>query len=220
MKSKKRRLVKSIIVIEIFCIVIFCIVMLFSRINQSKNSEQARIQFQIKQEESRKQQELERQAKQKEQEELARQEQARIEEIKKSLPTKFDMRNKIKINVENQEQTGNCADFARTKAIEIALNYQGNYNYNFKKAYKYLKTASDEEDKYSNIGDMLEDIIGLDNNNKFKWESYSDSILIKNELVNGNPMLIMIDNEMSKNLAGNPNSNSPARTCNGNNRIQ
>lgn len=201
-KSSKKSLIKFII-IDISLILFVAI--LFYEFYQSKRAEQTLAQVQAQQEENRKQRELERQAEQKEQEELARQEQARIEEIKKSLPTKFNMRNKIKITAENQTSNGNCADFATTKAIEIALNYQGNYNYDFKKAYKCLKTT--ESDKYNNIGDMLEDIIGLDNNNKFKWKSYSDLTLIKNELVNGNPMLILIDKELSLEIGANPNGN-------------
>lgn len=224
MKKNKKRLTK-LIIIDIFLILFVAI--LFYEFYQSKKAEQTLAQIQTQQEENRKQRELERQAEQKKQEELARQEQEkeqeRIEEIKKSLPTKFDMRNKIKINVEDQRQKPLCSDYARIKAIEISLNYQGNYNYNFKKIYKYLQTSSDEEQsKYNNIDDMLEDIIGLDNNNNFKWETYSrdleHSALIKNELVNGNPMLIMADRKLSLEIGATPNGNY-ARTRNGNNRI-
>lgn len=219
-KSSKKSLIKFII-IDIFLILFVAI--LFYEFYQSKKAEQTLAQIQTQQEENRKQRELERQAEQKKQEELARQEQekeqARIEEIKKSLPTKFDMRNKIKINVEDQRQKPLCSDYARIKAIEISLNYQGNYNYNFKKIYKYLQTSSDEEQsKYNNIDDMLEDIIGLKNNHKLTYKSYSDSTLIKNELVNGNPMLIMIDYTLSKDIGANISGNY-ARTRNGNNRI-
>lgn len=203
MKNKKRKLVKSIIVIEIFCIGILCIVILFSKINQSKNSEQARIQFQIKQEESRKQQELERQAKQKEQEELARQEQERLEEIKKSLPTKFNIRDKIKITAENQEQTGNCGDFAITKLIEITLNYQGNYNYNFKKVYNYLKTDHES----NGFEPMFKDILGLDiklKYNEFSGDSENDLIFVKNEIANGRPMIMLINKDLSLKIGAVP----------------
>lgn len=211
-KSSKKSLIKFII-IDIF--LILCVAILFCEFYQSKKAEQTLARLQTEQEERRKQEELEIQA---QQEEKARQEHERLEQLKASLPTKFDMRNKIKITAENQGQKPLCSDYARIKAIEIALNYQGNYNYNFKKVYKYLQTVSDEEkSKYNNIGDMLEDLIGLDNNNKFKWENLND-IELKNELVNGKPLLIMIDYKLSSKIGADPSGNY-ARTYNGNNRI-
>lgn len=200
MKNKKRFPIKFII-IDIF--LVFCVVTLFYQFYQSKklekNLEQVRIQSQINQEERRKQEEQERLEKQKEQEELARQEQERLEEIKKSLPTKFNMRDKIKITAENQEQTGNCGDFAVTKLIEITLNYQGNYNYNFKKVYNYLKTDHES----NGFEPMFKDILGLDiklKYDEFSGKSENDLIFVKNEIANGRPMVMLINKDLSLSL--------------------
>lgn len=198
-KSSKKSSIKFII-IDTF--LIFCAIILLYQFYQSKKfeerMEQVMTQSRIEREERQKQEQLEEQA---EQEELARQEQERLEKIKESLPIKFNMRDKIKITAENQGQTETCSDFARIKAIEIYLNYQGNYNYNFKKAYNYIRDTSNKEDNYNNIGDMLQDLIGLKNDNEFNWEPLSE-IDIKNELVNGKPIIILVNRKFSVETLG------------------
>ena len=201
MKDKKRTFIKSIIVIELF--LIFCIVISFCQsYYKSKKLEKNLEQIQIEQEERRKQEQLERQA---QQEEQARQENERLEEIRKSLPTKFNLRNKLKITAENQGQKPFCSLYAYVKSIEITLNYQGNYDYDFKKVYKYLKTAPNEIKEESDACTILKDLIGLDN---CTYKDYpfdlEDLTLIKNEIVNGRPMLIDINDEMSIKIGGDP----------------
>lgn len=208
MKNKKRFPIK-LIIIDIF--LIFCVTVLFYQFYQSKklekNLEQARIQSQINQEERRKLEEQERLERQKEQEELARQEQERLEQLKASLPTKFNMRDKIKITAEDQGQKPFCSIYAQFKSMEITLNYQGNYNYDFKKVYKYLKTAPDslrDEICIGKLYDMSKELLGFD----FTYATYSpnaeDLYLIKNEIVNGRPMLIDINAKMSVAIGGDP----------------
>ena len=196
MKNKKS-LIKFII-IDIF--LILCVAILFYEFYQSKKAEQTLAQIQTQQEERRKQEQLERQA---QQEEQARQEQARIDEMQKSLPTKFDMRDKIKISVEHQGQKPFCTFYAEIKAREIALNYQGNYNYNFKKVYNYLKTAPNELKDNSNTSTLLKDLIGLDNN--YDANRSLGNLELKSEIVNGKPLLIMIDARLSAKIGEDSN---------------
>lgn len=208
MKNKKRFPIK-LIIIDVF--LIFCVTVLFYQLYQSKklenNLEQARIQSQINQEERRKQEEQERLEKQKEQEELARQEQEKYEAMKNSLPSKFNMRDKIKITAENQGQKPFCSIYAYVKSLEITLNYQGNYDYDFKKVYNYLKTAPndlpDRED--FSMNNMLKDLIGLENCTYKDWGfDLEDLTLIKNEIVNGRPMLIHINDKLSLKIGAEP----------------
>ena len=183
----------------IIVLLVLFIIALFYESNRSKKLEEHIAQSQIEQEERRKQQEQEQLERQAKQEELARQEHERLEEIKKSLPTKFNLRNKIKITAEDQKTTGNCADFAITKLIEITLNYQGNYDYNFKKVYNDLLTDSN----YGGFEPMFKTLLGLDiklKYNEFSGNSEDDLIFIKNEVVNGRPMLMMIDKDLSLKL--------------------
>lgn len=216
MKNKKRFPIKFII-IDIF--LIFCVTVLLYQFYQSKklekNLEQVRIQSQINQEERRKQEEQERLERQKEQEELARQEQERLEEIKKSLPTKFNMRDKIKITAENQGNKPFCTYYAEIKAREIALNYQGNYNYDFKKVYKYLQTVPDEESgNWRNTSKFLKESIGFEDN--YKTNCNLETIELKNALVNGKPLPIFINPKLSTDLGGdysNINYYARTRTC-------
>lgn len=211
MKNKKKSSKKFLIIFIIIDIVLgICIALLFNKIYWSKQIEQARIQSQIEQEERRKQEEQERLEKQAQQEEQARQKQERLEQIQKSLPTKFDMRNKIKISVESQSSKPFCSYYAEIKAREIALNYQGNYDYNFKKVYKYLQTIPDElMGNDENISIFLKDSIGFDD--IYKTNCNLETIELKNALVNGKPLPIIIDFEFSVAI-GADSSTSYART--------
>lgn len=204
-KSSKKSLIKFII-LDTF--LLFCVITLLYQFYQSKKfeerMEQVMTQSRIEREERQKQEQLERQ---KEQEELARQEQERLEKMKESLPTKFNMRDKIKITAENQGQKPFCSIYAQFKSMEITLNYQGNYNYDFKKVYNYLKTASDslrDEIGTGKLYDMSKELLGFD----FTYATYSpnpeDLYLIKNEIVNGRPMLIDINAKMSVAIGGDP----------------
>lgn len=211
-KNKKKRSIQSKIRhIMIYTFLLICVVTLPYELYQSKKSEkearenfeQARIKSQIYLEERAKQEEQERL----EQEELARQEQEKFEAMKNSLPSKFNMRNKIKITAENQGQKPFCSIYAYVKSLEITLNYQGNYNYDFKKVYKYLKTApNDLKDREDiSINSILKDLIGLDNCTHKDWDFDSEDLtLIKNEIVNGRPMLIDINDKMSIDIGGDP----------------
>lgn len=214
-KSKKKSLIRTILKIEIFLILCIVITVAFRIINQARKDQQMLAQLQIEQEEITRQGQLKYQAEQKElkeQEELARQEQEKYEEIKNSLPTKFNMRDKIKITAENQRQKPFCSVYAHFKSMEIALNYQGNYNYDFKKVYNYLKTASNELPYEIGDGilyDLSEELLGID----FTYEHYSREsedfmTTLKNEIVNGRPILIDINDKLSDEL-----SKSPKRKC-------
>ncbi len=213
-KSKKKSLIRTILKIEIFIILCIATVIIFRIVNQARKDQQMLAQLQSEQEEITRQGQLKYQAEQKEikeQEELERQEQEqrkeRIEKIKKSLPAKFDMRNKIKINVEHQRNKPFCLYYAQIKAREIALNYQGNYDYDFRKVYKYLQTVPDEEagNRY-NISKFLKESIGFDDiyDNP---NHHLETIDLKCELISGKPLLIAVDREFSINMGADPNGN-------------
>lgn len=202
--KNKRKLLKFIIVIDI--ILAFFVALTLYNNYYSKSLEQKMLQLQTEQKESkRKQEEQERLEKQKEQEELARQEQEKYEAMKESLPTKFNMRDKIKITAEDQHQKPFCSVYAHFKSMEIALNYQDNYNYDFKKVYNYLKTAPDELPYKIGEGilyDLSKELLGID----FTYEHYSREsedfmITLKNEIVNGRPILIDINDKLSNELS-------------------
>ena len=65
----------------------------------------------------------------------------KIEEIKKdipindNLPAKFDLRDKIKINVENQKDTGLSWIYASLKSVETYVALNENKNYDFSEAH-------------------------------------------------------------------------------------
>ncbi len=199
-KSSNKSIIKIILMIIIVLLVLF-IIALFYESNRSKKLEEHIAQSQIEQEERRKQQELERQ---KEQEEKARQEQEKYEVLKASLPTKFDIRNKVKINVENQGQKPFCSFYAYIKSIEITLNYQDNYDYNFKKVYKYLKTAPNNLKETTDPSILIEELIGLDCTYKDWGFNLEDLTLIKNEIINGRPILIDINKELALKIGAEP----------------
>ena len=203
-KSSNKSIIKIILMIIIVLLVLF-IIALFYESNRSKKLEEHIAQSQIEQEERRKQQELERQ---KEQEELARQQQEEYEKMKASLPTKFNMKDKIKITAENQGQKPFCSIYAQFKSMEIALNYQGNYNYDFKKVYNYLKTTPNSllnEIGTGKLYNISKELLGFD----FTYNTYSCSsedflILVKNEIANGRPVLIDINDKLSIEIGGDP----------------
>lgn len=204
--SKKPVSLPTKIVLIVLCTILVCFyLILFFDFLHSKELEEQAQQSQIEQEERQRQKQLEEQARQ---EEKARQEKERLEKMKESLPTKFNMRDKIKITAENQGQKPLCSTYAYTKSIEITLNYQGNYDYDFEKVYKYLKTAPNDLQirKDFDPSNILKDLIGLDNCTYEYWSlSSKDLTLIKNELVNGRPMLIDINNKMAIDIGGDPN---------------
>lgn len=200
-KSNKKRLTKFIIISIILVISIILFYQIYQLSKKSKEDlEQARIQLQIEQEEQ-KQRQLERQA---QQEEKERQEKERYEEMKASLPSKFNMRDKIKITAEYQGHKPFCSLYTYIKSIEITLNYQGNYNYDFKKVYNYLKTAPDDLIEMHNGKSLLKKLIGLDNCDH-KYYSLSDPedlTILKNEIINGRPISLDIDEELSLKIGG------------------
>lgn len=221
-KSSKKSLIRTILKIEIFIILCIATVIIFRIVNQARKDQQMLAQLQAEQEEITRQGQLKYQAEQKEikeQEELARQEQEKYEEMKESLPTKFNMRDKIKITAENQGHKPLCVFYARFKSMQIALNYQGNYDYDFKKVYNYLETAPNQSKEKIGEGilyDLSKELLGIN----FTYENYSREsedfmTTLKNEIVNGRPILISINEKLSKTIGG-------TRRCwtrNGNNRI-
>ena len=71
-----------------------------------------------------------------------------------NLPTSYDLRNDIDINVENQGQRGWCSAYATTKMIETYLQKTKGINYNLSEAYMAYSEASYFGGSNSHIKDI------------------------------------------------------------------
>ena len=105
------------------------------------------------------------------------------------LPTKFDLRDKIDIKVENQQTFGLCWDFASLKSLETNLALVKGENYDFSEShidyitskemsgnYRTLHDGGNFEDmiKYSNLnkGFVLEETVPLDDYEEYEYNTF------------------------------------------------
>ena len=105
------------------------------------------------------------------------------------LPTKFDLRDKIDIKVENQQTFGLCWDFASLKSLETNLALVKGENYDFSEShvdyitskemsgnYRKLHDGGNFEDmiKYSNLnkGFVLEETVPLDDYEEYEYNTF------------------------------------------------
>ena len=105
------------------------------------------------------------------------------------LPTKFDLRDKIDIKVENQQTFGLCWDFAALKSLETNLALVKGENYDFSEShidyltsnvmsrnYRALHDGGNFEDmiEYSNLnkGFVLEETVPLDDYEEYEYNTF------------------------------------------------
>ena len=105
------------------------------------------------------------------------------------LPTKFDLRDKIDIKVENQQTFGLCWDFASLKSLETNLALVKGENYDFSEShidyitskemsgnYRILHDGGNFEDmiKYSNLnkGFVLEETVPLNDYEEYEYNTF------------------------------------------------
>ena len=105
------------------------------------------------------------------------------------LPTKFDLRDKIDIKVENQQTFGLCWNFASLKSLETNLALVKGENYDFSEShidyitskemsgnYRILHDGGNFEDmiKYSNLnkGFVLEETVPLDDYEEYEYNTF------------------------------------------------